>query len=66
MEGGCRVVAKDLFDTKFDFPKDSVFNEVGASTEGDTCVKGQRAVLPRLPPLLKEASLPRKSTWHKG
>jgi hypothetical protein len=50
----------------FDFPEDSVFNEEGASTEGDTCVKGQRAVLPRLPPLLREASLPNKPTWHKG
>jgi hypothetical protein len=66
MKGGGKVVAKDLFDTKFNFSEDSVFNEVGASTKGDTCVKGQRAVLPWLPPLLKEASLPRKPTWHKG
>ncbi len=66
MEGGCKVIAKDLFDTKFEFPEDSVFNEVGASTKGDTWVKGQRAVLQQLPPLVKEASLPRKPTWHKG
>ena len=50
----------------FDFPENSVFNEEGASTKGDTCVKGQRAVFPRLPSLLREASLPRKPTWHKG
>jgi hypothetical protein len=31
MEGGCKVVAKDIFDTKFDFPEDSVFNKVGGN-----------------------------------